>query len=323
MSVYLSDSYNPGVNLATEELLLSTCQEHEVIMFLWQNERTIVIGKHQNPYKECDVQKIKTNKVHLVRRKSGGGAVFHDLGNLNFTFIGHKNYYDQDKHFQVILEALREWSIKAEETGRNDITVEGFKISGNAFIHEKNYSCHHGTLLVDADLSELGQYLTPSKLKLQSKGIDSVRSRVKNLCEFNKELTIEGLKQSLIKAFSTVYEGDYRVCEMPHTKVIGQSVDKYNSWEWNFAESPKATYTYEKKFEWGNYVMDLKTKDGLIEACTISTDTLMDEPFEVFQKALMGKAMQMTCIGPIINKVFISDSVIEDIEDLMRGICQV
>jgi len=318
-AIYISNSFDPAINLATEEYFMEICKENEIIMYLWQNEKTVVIGKHQNPLKECNVKSIKDNKIHLVRRKSGGGAVFHDLNNLNFTFIAHKRHYDEKKQFNVILRAIKEYGINGCHTGRNDLTVNQKKFSGNAFMHQDNVSCHHGTLLVDAKIDELGLYLTPPELKLQSKGIDSVRSRVANLKEFNPTITVDNLKDNLMRAFDKTYGGILCNKKMPSFQMISEYVDKYNDWDWIFAESPKATVKQAKTFSWGNFAIEMAIKNGLITNCIISTDSLLDEPFLEFQNILIGKKFRCDDITTLIHDVFEEEQVKCELIELINS----
>ena len=187
----------PYQNLAVEEYLLLHCDKEECILYLWQNRNTVVIGRNQNAWKECLVSKLEEENGYPVRRLSGGGAVYHDLGNLNFTFLVRKENYNVDKQLNVILEAVKKLGIHAEKSGRNDILIDGHKFSGNAFYEQGDCCYHHGTLMVHVNLGELSRYLTVSKDKLQSKGVDSVRARVANLTEYAPDATVELLKQKL------------------------------------------------------------------------------------------------------------------------------
>ena len=200
-----TDNTYPYQNLAVEEYLLLHCGENECILYLWQNRNTIVIGRNQNAWKECLVSKLEEENGFLVRRLSGGGAVYHDLGNLNFTFLVRKPNYDLNKQLDVILRAVQKLGVHAEKSGRNDILVDGHKFSGNAFYEQGDYCYHHGTLMVNVNLSELSKYLTVSKEKLQSKGVDSVRARVANLSEYAPNMTMDLLREKLLEAFEEVY----------------------------------------------------------------------------------------------------------------------
>lgn len=197
-----TDNTYPYRNLAMEEYMTNHVPDGTCILFLWQNRHTVVIGRNQNCWKECRVDFLEEEGGYLVRRLSGGGAVFHDLGNLNFTFIVRKTDYDVERQLQVILEAVRRLGIQAEKTGRNDITVEGRKFSGNAFYQTGDCCYHHGTLLVHADKENMSRYLNVPREKLASKGVSSVKSRVANLDEFCPGLTVDRVKAALAEAFS-------------------------------------------------------------------------------------------------------------------------
>lgn len=220
-------------NLALEEYLLLHCQKGECILYLWQNQHTIVIGRNQNAWKECLVGKLEEEGGRLVRRLSGGGAVYHDLGNLNFTFLVRKEDYDVDRQIQVILEAVRRLGVDAERSGRNDILADKKKFSGNAYYKQGDYCYHHGTLMVHVDLGELSRYLTVSKEKLQSKGVESVRARVANLDEFVPGLTIDTLKEKLFEAFEEVYRLKARVLKAEDLDQIeiAKRQDRFSSWD--------------------------------------------------------------------------------------------
>ena len=197
---------DPYENLALEEALLHRVEAGELILYLWQNERTVVIGKNQNPWKECRTALLAEEGGHLARRLSGGGAVFHDRGNLNFTFLMREEDYDPDRQLTVIETACRSLGIPVERSGRNDLLADGRKFSGNAFYRHNGRAYHHGTLMVDVDLEMVQRYLSPSKAKLAAKGVDSVRSRVVNLREFVPTLTVRQLSDALTAAFAEVYD---------------------------------------------------------------------------------------------------------------------
>ena len=200
-------SVNPYHNLALEELLMESNPPECCTLYLWQNRQTVVIGQNQNAWQECRVKELEEDGGHLARRLSGGGAVFHDLGNLNFTFLVPRADYDVARQTQVIEEAAASFGLTVERSGRNDILVEGRKFSGNAFYKKGQNAYHHGTILIDVDMGALGRYLNVQPDKLQSKGVHSVRSRVANLREFSQAITVETMKQRLEAAFEKVYGG--------------------------------------------------------------------------------------------------------------------
>ena len=200
-----SRSFDPYENLALEEALLSRVGEGELILYLWQNECSVVIGRNQNPWKECRTALLAEEGGCLARRLSGGGAVFHDRGNLNFTFLMTAGDYDLPRQLTVLERACQSLGIPARRSGRNDLLADGRKFSGNAFYKHNGKAYHHGTLMLDVDMEMVQRYLSPSKAKLAAKGVDSVRSRVVNLREFVPDLTIPQLADALIAALAEVY----------------------------------------------------------------------------------------------------------------------
>ena len=186
--VVISNSSNPYHNQGLEEYLLNTLKPNTCILYLWQNHNTVVIGKNQNPWQECRIKEMNAEGANLARRLSGGGAVYHDEGNLNFTFILPRQYYDEEKQTSVICQAVQNFGLYVEKTGRNDLTVNGKKFSGNAYFKRKDSAFHHGTLLINSDLTVLARYLNVSNAKLQAKGVRSVSSRVCNLQEMCPEI---------------------------------------------------------------------------------------------------------------------------------------
>ncbi len=272
----LNDEYNPYHNLALEEYLLNHVKQDECILYLWQNEKTVVIGKNQNPWKECRIKELEENGGKLVRRLSGGGAVFHDLGNLNFTFLVNKENYNLEKQLDVILKAVNHLSIPAEKSGRNDITVEGRKFSGNAFYSDGKQAYHHGTLLINVNMDNLSKYLNVSPDKLVSKGVDSVRSRVINLSEYQERLNINIMKNELIRAFGEVYgyEPKPLAAERINHKEIEDLSKKYSSWDWIFGKKIPFNYLIEKRLEWGNIEIEFHIEAGIVQECMAYSDSM-------------------------------------------------
>ncbi|TGE31609.1 lipoate--protein ligase [Desulfosporosinus sp. Sb-LF] len=274
--IVLSTSFNPWHNLALEEHLFRQVEKNQVILYLWQNQNTVVIGRHQNAWKECRCNQLEQDGGKLARRLSGGGAVFHDLGNLNFTFIMDRAQYDLQKQLKVILEALKKLNIKAEFSGRNDITVEGRKFSGNAFYFEHDKAYHHGTILINVDIQKLSAYLQVSKEKIASKGVDSVQARVGNLSAFLPDISIESMKVALIQSFEELYgtnsSDPVSVGEASYD--LEELYQKYSSWEWLYGKTPSFDIVMEKRFPWGGIELGLSLKNGFIKEAKVYSDAM-------------------------------------------------
>jgi len=285
-----SNSFDPWYNLALEEYLLNTVQPKEIILYLWQNDHTVVIGKYQNAWKECRCQLLDQDGGKLARRLSGGGAVYHDLGNLNFTFVMDRNLYDLEKQLQVILRAVQEQGIQAEFTGRNDITVEGKKFSGNAFCFLPNAVYHHGTLLVNTDMSRIFQYLQVSKEKMQAKSIecDSVQSRVVNLASLQNNITITSMMSSLKESFAHLYGGNLDPIQLYNKKEIDKLYKQYSAWEWRYGETPEFDISLSKRFIWGEIDMRLNVDEGRIIEAAVYSDAMDCSIIENLQHLLHG-----------------------------------
>ncbi len=290
LATYESGSFDPFLNLAMEQHLLETVKGGCCLLYLWQNQNTVVIGRNQNPWTECRSSLLEAEGGHLARRLSGGGAVFHDLGNLNFTFLVPTEDYDLGKQQRVLLEACQSFGIPAELSGRNDLTAQGRKFSGNAFYHTGSRSYHHGTLLVDVDGEKLTRYLTPTKAKLKAKGVPSVRSRVVNLIELCPTLTVEDLKQALVAAFEAIYglNSAPRVLTEADTARIGSLRETYASWHWRFGQRLPFTCRAEGRFAWGEVEIQLHIDEGVIRDAAVYSDD-MDFAFPpALEKALIG-----------------------------------
>ena len=206
MQFIVSNQTEPYWNIAVEQWLVECADA--VTLYLWRNRRTAIIGQNQNPYSEVNVEALEADGGFLMRRKTGGGAVYHDEGNLNFSFVVPKALYDQQRQFGVIQRAVESFGLHTELSGRNDILAEGRKFSGNAFSKGRVNDLHHGTLLISGDMSDLARYLKPKPAKLQKHGVQSVRSRVVNLAELNLDITPESIVPRLKKAFVEEYGGD-------------------------------------------------------------------------------------------------------------------
>ncbi|HAK43375.1 MAG TPA: lipoate--protein ligase [Clostridium sp.] len=303
--VVISKETNPYYNLALEEELFRNIQPKETILYLWQNENTVVIGRNQNPYKECDLDYMKENKITLARRISGGGAVFHDLGNLNFTFITKEVNGNLDKQLKVIKDAVEEYGLKVEFSGRNDLLLNNRKFSGHAFYCEDGNYFHHGTLMIDVDITMLEKVLTPSKIKLKSKGIESVKSRVINLIDIYNKLTVENLIQSLVNFFKNTYGDVENIDVYNMNSYVPKLYNKYSSKLWNYGESPQYDIVLEENTSIGNVDISLQVESGKVVKAKIFSDTLEDIDLQEIEEKIIGV-------------LFSRKKVIELIEEYMK-----
>ncbi len=294
--LYIAAGTDPYINLAAEEYLLENLGEGEILLYLWQNAHTVVIGKNQNAWAECRCALLEEEGGKLARRQSGGGAVYHDLGNLNFTFLCQEENYDLQKQLQVIKEACALAGIDAEISGRNDLLAEGKKFSGNAFYHSKGKAYHHGTLLIDTDPEKLARYLTPPRAKLQAKGVASVRSRVVNLKTLSPALTVEKMKQNLYRAFESVYgDAAFLLPEIPQ-ETLRPIADRLADPAYLYGASPACTLTLEDRFDWGSIQLHLTVEKGTVTGVTAYTDAMDHTLPAQIQTALVGQPFEAAAI---------------------------
>ena len=315
--IYISEANDPRFNLALEDILFERTENTgSTIMYLWQNQNTVVIGKSQNAWKEVRTGLLEAEGGIMVRRTSGGGAVFHDMGNLCFTCITPRAEYENINWREIIAECVRCFGIDAKVNGRNDIvTGDGRKFSGNAFRFSKKAGLIHGTLLVDADLDKMGRYLSVSQAKLEAKGVKSVRSRVVNLKELSPYISIPALSDKLIESFSryassngteaaepvrvsavdTVIEADGETIPLwntsPEIDTDGSFCTRYQkfaSWEWRFGETYPFNATIERRFDWGTVFVEMFVENGTIKNASVSTDAMEADLGEVLSAAIKG-----------------------------------
>lgn len=292
MRVYLSDTHCPFFNLATEDWLFHEKLHEEPVLFLWRNQKTVVIGRAQNPWVECNLSAMQDDQVILARRQSGGGTVFHDLGNTNFTFLAPKDLYDKDDNLKIMIQTLSSFGIDAEASPRNDILVNGKKVSGSAFRQSKERCFHHGTLLINADLEALTHYLNPNKKNMEAKGVKSVRSSVMNLSEQAPELTHESLCAALATHFGEFYNKPIEFIhldkkEIEHEPRLKARYEELTDWQWRFGKTLKFEHTMDTCFNWGEVQVHLNCNHGRITECQIFTDALQPDFFKRIEKHLI------------------------------------
>lgn len=272
----ISETTDPFANIAMEEALMDVVRPGELLLFLWQNADTIVIGRNQNPWNECRVTEFEHDGGKIARRLSGGGAVYHDVGNLNFTFIACEEDYDFDRNMQVICKAVCSFGLDAELSGRNDVTVEGAKFSGNAFFRTNGRQCHHGTLMIDVDTGKLASYLQPDPKKLAAKGIDSVRSRVVNLASLCSRINVETLSIAFIESLAEACKANaepFPVDRLEKDDLVRRTA-RFASLDWRLGHTRPFTHELEQRFVWGNLDIALFVKNAVIENARICSDAL-------------------------------------------------
>lgn len=269
---------DPRINLAIEEYALKHLDINESYLLFYINEPSIIIGKNQNTIEEINTEYVEANSLHVVRRLSGGGAVYHDLGNLNFSFITKddgESFHNFLKFTEPVIKALKKMGVNAELSGRNDLTVDGRKISGNAQFSTRGRMFSHGTLMLDSEIENVVSALKVKKDKIESKGIKSIRSRVANISEFlNEKITIEQFREILLK---NIFEDskdipEYKLTEEDWKEIDKISKERYQNWDWNYGKSPKFDYEHSHRFPVGSIDIRLNVNKGEIKECKIYGD---------------------------------------------------
>ena len=278
----------------------------------------MVIGRNQNAWKECRTTQLQEDGGHLARRLSGGGAVFHDLGNLNFTFLVHDEDYDLDRQLDVISAACRALGVETVRSGRNDLLAGDRKFSGNAFYHNMGRSYHHGTLLVDVDMDKLGRYLNPSRAKLAAKGVDSVRSRVVNLKELQPDITVEALAEQLGLAFSQVYALPVEIISSADLdqSAVEKLYQRNRSWDWLYGRRMPFQFSCEDRFYWGELRLELQVDRGIVSRAVVYTDAMDWSLSEKLETALTGCRFMLDDLCERVTECGIPEQ--EDIINLLK-----
>jgi len=299
---------NPYYNIASEEYLLR--QKEGNYIYIWQNEPSVIVGVNQNTLQEVNLAYVQDNGIKVVRRQTGGGAVYHDLGNICYTVVSkYDEGVDNYKKFTApVIEYLNSLGVKAEFSGRNDITVGDKKISGNAQTVYNGRVLHHGTLLFDTDLTVLSSALNPNKLKTQSKGIKSVRARVCNISEFTTGLTAREFFLSLGEHFKKECEV-YQFSKEDEDKINELVQKKYGTYEWNIGYSPKGKNRLDAKFDFGILTITFDTENGVIKNAEAFGDFFSTGDVRGFFAKLNGVKLQKDQII----------SALEGVENVIKG----
>ena len=302
--------HDPRINLAIEEYLLKTMDvEKEPVLLFYINQPSIIIGKNQNTIEEINTDYVEDNGIIVVRRLSGGGAVYHDLGNLNFSFITKDDgdsFMNYKKFTQPVVDALAKMGVHAELSGRNDILAEGRKVSGNAQFSTKGRMFSHGTLMFDTEIDAVVSALKVKKDKIESKGIKSIRSRVANISEFLKDkMTVEEFRLEILKS---IFGGEeniryYELTEEDWENIHKLSSERYQTWEWNYGKSPRFNIQKTHRFPTGGIDIRLEVNHGIIEEVHIFGDFFGVGDMADVEQQLVGTNYDRTAIAEALTDI--------------------
>lgn len=333
MEIVISESYSAVHNLALEEYLLINKINDDPLLYLWQNDRAVIIGRNQNIYMECNLEYAQKNNIVTVRRLSGGGAVYHDLGGLNYTVFYKNNSIYKDTIFDYILKILRGQGLHAQRSGRNDIEVDGRKVSGAAYYIGEINSFQHGCLLINSDLKKMDYVLKIYNSKIKSKNIPSIKARVMNIAEEIPGMNISLIKKAFIEKAALLSNNTslHEKClikkinpeEMRDDK-IDKLIKKYSSVEWNFDKHMNMSYEVHDRFHWGDCTMIIESDDSAIKDVKIFSDALDVDIFNDISSVLTGTVLRKILIKKRIetlNKNYTGSKekqeILEDIKDLV------
>lgn len=307
-----SPSTDAAFNLAMEQYAFDSFDHHKEYFILWQNKNAVIIGKNQNTVKEINSSFIKKHDIQVIRRLSGGGAVYHDLGNINYTFIVNETDSRMNLALftKIISDTLNKLGIHCETNGRNDILIDGKKFSGNAQYHKNHRVMHHGTLMFNSDLTMLTNALNVSENKIKSKGIDSIRSRVTNIRDhLSESITIKEFKQQFL---NTLFQGIHTtpcVLSSDDIQYIKQIRDDiYNTWQWNYGYSPNYTMTKSRRFEnCGEIELCINVNKGIITSFRAYGDYFSLKPLSELYSLLESCPYRIDAVKARLENVKIDD----------------
>lgn len=311
IKILRAEGLYPYRNQAIEKFLLDSCGQGEIVLYLWANDKTVFLGKNQNAYTECRLQKLYEDGGYAARRFTGGGAVYHDKGNLNFTFAAPREEYSPENQFSILKDAMLSLGFEATLSGRNDVLIGERKFSGNAFYQSAGNCLHHGTILISSSKEEIEKYLSASRVKLSAKGVKSVKSRVCTLSEFRPDVTAETVSKALIRSFTARYPKAERVFlkekDLPDEE-IGRLTAHFADQSYVLGDNVEYSLSFERRFSWGVADVRLEISGDVIKRARIYSDALDVSAVEEKERLLAGANLKQP-----------ADERISDIIEIING----
>ncbi|HHU5076054.1 TPA: lipoate--protein ligase [Streptococcus agalactiae] len=294
MKYIVNTSNDPAYNVALEAYAFQKLTDIDEIFILWINEPAIIIGRHQNTIQEINKEFIDKNGIHVVRRLSGGGAVYHDLNNLNYTIISNNTQegaFDFQTFSKPVIDTLAKLGVKAEFTGRNDLEINGQKFAGNAQAYYKGRMMHHGCLLFDVDMSVLGQALKVSKDKIESKGVKSVRARVTNIVDhLSDKITVQEFSDAILAQVKEEYPemDEYVLSDAELSEIQAMRDNQFATWDWTYGKAPEYTIERGVRYPAGKITTYANVENSTIKSVKIFGDFFGVKPVDDIEKMLEG-----------------------------------
>ncbi|HGD5359912.1 TPA: lipoate--protein ligase [Streptococcus agalactiae] len=294
MKYIVNTSNDPAYNVALEAYAFQKLTDIDEIFILWINEPALIIGRHQNTIQEINKEFIDKNGIHVVRRLSGGGAVYHDLNNLNYTIISNNTQegaFDFQTFSKPVIDTLAKLGVKAEFTGRNDLEINGQKFAGNAQAYYKGRMMHHGCLLFDVDMSVLGQALKVSKDKIESKGIKSVRARVTNIVDhLSDKITVQEFSDAILAQMKEEYPemDEYVLSDAELSEIQAMRDNQFATWDWTYGKAPEYTIERGVRYPAGKITTYANVENSTIKSVKIFGDFFGVKPVDDIEKMLEG-----------------------------------
>ena len=305
---------DPQLNLAFEEYVFDQMDKNESYFLLWQNDNAVIVGKHQNTIEEINQEYVRQNSIKVVRRLSGGGAVYHDLGNLNFTFIVNddsKDQFDFQTFTRPLVNALKTLGVNAEFNSRNDIAIDGKKFSGNSQYAKRGRILHHGTILFNSKLTTIQSALKVKNDKIESKGIKSIKSRVTNIAEYlDEDYTLENFKKALLAAmFENDHLEEITLSDAAIHDIEQLKADKYATWDWNYGKSPQYNLRKERKCDFGLITILLQVEKGEIKELHFYGDYFGNGDVQELEARFIGVNPTEEALSDVLKNIDLADYI--------------